>query len=795
MLRLLLPLLVLLPSLSLAQVIKGNVKNEKNEAIPFANVVLLQNQDKSILKGALTDEDGSFEILNLKNTDSVYLQIKSIGYQVFTSNAFLLNENLKPFNLVLKEDLKQLDEVVVQAQGRVLEQSLGTLSYNLAEAKKIHAVNSTWEMLGRIPGVSTDDMENSIKVNGKNSIQFEIDGRIQRVDANQISSVLKSLAIDDIEEIKVHTSPSSKYESNTEVVIEIKTKRKKENGWTGTENLSISHSIFPKLNNGLYLDGRFGDFYLKGLLTTVVKKGYQLEQRERLYDSETQESSKNKWFYGGHYFLPSIDLGWDISKKDFIGFAYQTRPLKWRDESYTNDFFHKRGEEDSLLHSVRDQTSTYSKHIFNINYKRKFEAIKGELSLGGDLILVDNKENQMVSSYSKNLKTESNALLLDQLDSKIQTKTNVQTYYLDYEMPISNLIDDFKIGLKYSKQSVLNEPEYLFKNNPSRNENTSFDYQENVFASYANVSKKIGKFALATGVRIERYERSANIKSVDSLFINYLPNFSLSYNPNDDHSFSWSWTEKIHRPGHSILNPFRAYGSISRYAVGNPTLLPLYINNTEFNYVYKSAYSLSVYRRKRKNIFQQISILDEESGNLGRWEWTNTTQNIYTGISLNVPVNWKKGFFKSTFDFNLYRTEQDNDYLGRPVIVDNTAWELSVQNNMKLPAKINFEFSFLLESPWKSYTYEFDRYLFTMNMNIKRSFLSDKASIILSVRDLFNAYNYEYSSTIDEHQKIYYNNIRENRVLSLKFTYRFGKDKLKVQNKMNKGNLEERNRL
>ena len=795
MLRLLLPLLVLLPSLSLAQVIKGKVKNEKNEPIPFANVILLKKQDRAILKGSLTDAEGNFEILESKEKDLIILQVKSLGHQVYESEPFLLKERQLAFDVLLKEDLKQLDEVVVQAQGKVMEQSLGVLKYNLAEAKKIHAVNSTWEMLGRIPGVSTDDMENSIKVNGKNSIQFEIDGRIQRVSSGEIANFLKSLAVDDVEEIKVHTSPSAKYESNVDVVIEIKTKKKRENGWTGTETLNYWQGIYPRLNNGLYLDGKQGNFYLKGRLSIYGTKKYQLLQSSRFHKDKLEESNRADWYYGWYGVSPSVDLGWDISEKDFIGFAYQNSSEKYLEESYTDDIYLKSEQEYYRLHSPKDLNQETFKHLFNVNYKREFVTLDARLSLGADLILKDFKGEQIMHSDSIKTQENSHEILVDRLDSEIESKTNVQTYYLDYEMPVASLLDDFKIGLKYSKQKLLNEAQYRFVNSSARNEANTFDYEESTFAFYTSFSKKIGDLAMGTGLRIEKYQREANVKSVDSTFWNYLPNLSLTYNPNDNHSFSCTWSKKTTRPYHNYLNPFKNYFNINRYSVGNPTLLPVFRNNFELNYIFKGAYSLTLYHSIVNNSQTQISILDPVSRKFSRWERINLIEQIETGLNLNVPVTLKKDFLKSTLDFNLYQISGNNEYLGTAVNTKNTAWDLGIQNNFTLPSKINLELNASIASPFKEYNFEINEYIYGLDIQIKRSILKDKGDLVLGLRDIFNTRNYKISTHQGEGSRIDYENIRESRVFSLSFTYRFGKDKLKVQNKMNKGNQEERNRL
>lgn len=94
---------------SYTQNISGNVTSENGEAITFASVVVLNST-----KGTQTDEEGEF-ILNLNEGD-YQLAISAIGYARVVKWVQLKSSELLSINIILKEKVESLDQVVVTAE-------------------------------------------------------------------------------------------------------------------------------------------------------------------------------------------------------------------------------------------------------------------------------------------------------------------------------------------------------------------------------------------------------------------------------------------------------------------------------------------------------------------------------------------------------------------------------------------------------------------------------------------------------------------------------------------------------
>lgn len=128
---------ILVSTETFAQItLSGKVKDQGNEALIGVNVYL-----KNTVVGTVSDVDGAFKLQVLANSTSSKLIFSLIGY---TTQELAIG-NRTEFTVVLQEDVKSLDEIVV-------------LGYQSEERKKIlGAVNTvSSELISRIPVAGID---------------------------------------------------------------------------------------------------------------------------------------------------------------------------------------------------------------------------------------------------------------------------------------------------------------------------------------------------------------------------------------------------------------------------------------------------------------------------------------------------------------------------------------------------------------------------------------------------------------------------------------------------------------
>lgn len=141
-------MLLLCGQMSYAQqdcMVAGSVMDEMGETLIGVSVVVKGNPSK----GAITDLDGRFRISNLKKNN--VLQFSFIGYKTYEYKVTNSKERLK---VVLKEDVGNLDEVVVVGRSTARKVSVVGAVTNISPAELSIPATSVTNMLGgRVPGI------------------------------------------------------------------------------------------------------------------------------------------------------------------------------------------------------------------------------------------------------------------------------------------------------------------------------------------------------------------------------------------------------------------------------------------------------------------------------------------------------------------------------------------------------------------------------------------------------------------------------------------------------------------
>jgi len=190
------------PSSSVAQQsrrqVTGSVTDEYGEPIIGANIM-----EKGTTNGVITDYDGNF-VISLG--DDAVLAVSYIGY---------VNQDIKigeqtSYKIVLREDLLNLDEVVVVGYGTVKKRDL-TGSVASVDASKIASVPATSAsdaLQGRVPGVVVTNSDWSpgtsptVMIRGKRSITASNDP-LYVIDGVPVTGGVNEVSPSDIESMEI----------------------------------------------------------------------------------------------------------------------------------------------------------------------------------------------------------------------------------------------------------------------------------------------------------------------------------------------------------------------------------------------------------------------------------------------------------------------------------------------------------------------------------------------------------------------------------------------------------------
>ncbi|HBK70463.1 MAG TPA: hypothetical protein DDZ39_02200, partial [Flavobacteriaceae bacterium] len=165
--------LLLFTAISSSQtVIKGTITSEKQQAIPFANI-LIKVDSTVIIAYTYSDKNGNY-LLKTKKTGKFNLYFSALGYKTQVTPIEITNEpNEIIKNVVLKEKSFELDEVIIQADKPITIKK-DTIIFNAKSFSK-GSDQIVEDLLKNIPGITVEG-NGAIKIGGKEVEKVMVDG-------------------------------------------------------------------------------------------------------------------------------------------------------------------------------------------------------------------------------------------------------------------------------------------------------------------------------------------------------------------------------------------------------------------------------------------------------------------------------------------------------------------------------------------------------------------------------------------------------------------------------------------
>ena len=173
-------LIVLTPTTSQGFTVKGKVVDDNGNPIPGVNIV-----EKGTNKGTITDDNGDFVFTT--SSPKVVLVFSFVGYETIEISV----DNQEIINVVLKESIKTLDEVVVIGYGTTLKKDLVTsvAKVNPNKISKATASGVNDLLFGKASGIQIQQYSSqpggliNLSIRGRGTPLIIVDGVIVPSDA------------------------------------------------------------------------------------------------------------------------------------------------------------------------------------------------------------------------------------------------------------------------------------------------------------------------------------------------------------------------------------------------------------------------------------------------------------------------------------------------------------------------------------------------------------------------------------------------------------------------------------
>ena len=743
----------LLVFLALAQEPTGSISGTVTEAsgspAAFATMVLLDT-DSVMVKADYTKEDGTFSLLSIP-VGSYQLQLSSVQYQPYISDIFKLNvgQNLQLDPIAITAAVTQLEDVQVTAARPLVEVQPDKTVFKV-EGSVNASGNDGMELLRKAPGVIVDNNDNII-LQGKNGVKIYIDGKPSHLRGEDLVALLRSLQSEDIESLDIITNPSAKYDAEGNAgIIDIKLKKDKNLGMNATITAGYDVGKKERYRAGINTNYRNKKVSLFGSYTFYDNAGTNNTNLfKELNGNFLDQKSYSSWTYQGHNFRGGAD--YYINKKHTVGFVVNGSLAERGGATNSTTPFGiiETGEVEQILQA--DNRRGFSTDNLQANLNYQFSGEKGtSLNIDADYGYYWNEGGL----YQPNIYYDPSGEVveLERIFTDDQlTRIDIRTFKTDYETNLGN--GKLGAGIKWSDVETGNTYDFFSVIEEEKikdiDRSSAFDYREKVAAAYLNYFTKLGeKYSISGGIRMEHTEsdgileseKENEINEVKRSYTDFFPSGGLTFEPNKKHKFALNYSRRIDRPGYKDLNPFEFKLDELTFQRGNPFLNPQYTNSYQVSHTYKYKLTSTLSYSHTNDFFAVVTDTTGERGSLISQQNIADARNI--GLNVSYPFDVTK-WWSVYSNLNLYHVAYDANIEGATIDLNQTTYNIYMQNSFVLPKDLKLEISGWYNSPsvWGG-TFETEA-MWSLDIGFKKSLLKDRGTLSVNLTDVFKTQEWE----------------------------------------------------
>lgn len=677
----LIPLCILLNSSLFSQTISGTVNDPSGKPQEFATVMLMRAKDTALVKGAITDINGRFELEKIAS-GSYFTRVSMVGFKNYNSKPFDHDGKDLTLEMIPLSKLDtELKEVTITAQKPLIEVQADKLVFNVDASPTNMGLNAL-ELLRKSPGVSLDQNEN-VSLKGRQNVIIQINGKVSPMSGQDLAQFLKGLNAADIEAIEIISNPGAKYDAEGNAgVINIRLKKDKKLGTNGSINIGLYQGITPKGDASVSFNHRdkkvnvFGSASIfRGIFNNTMHMDNQISSKDAHFD---QYNTMN-WFARPQN--ARFGLDYSPNRKHTFGFLVTGGVFIPNNNSsaQTNIGSLSTNRVDSILYAKNEGQMRNWNSNFNVNYKFA-DTLGNELNVDADYGIFRDSQTILNSNTYRNGR-DTKTLSSTMFKMVMPRDIDIKSIKADYEHPLSIFAKkDSKIGVGFKLSEVLTDNRFNFMNVVNNQDefdvdrSNNFTYREQISAGFVNFNTKIKKITVQAGLRVEHTDsrgdliayKPVNNKTVDTSYTNAFPSIALGYTFSKNVAMNLTFRRSLDRPRYQQLNPFEQRLDEISFRKGNPFIRPQYTQSVEMGWTLWQRANLSVNYAKTRNAFAEIS--DTEVDPLtGKQRFLLQTRNLATrnniGVNLTTPIpikKWWNGNLNLYYNYSIIEADYGN---------------------------------------------------------------------------------------------------------------------------------------
>lgn len=757
------------------------IEQSSGEPLPFATVILFNEQDSSMASNDLTDLDGNFSLSVAPGDYYAVLQFIGFADNVIPNIRVTPDqERVVLGQLLMASDATVLQEVEVTAERSQMEFKLDRRVFNVAK-DLTNGGNSAADILDNVPSVSVDP-EGNVSLRGSQGVRILINGKPSGMLSGGDTKALLRMQGDIIESIEVITNPSARYEAEGEAgIINIILKKNQEKGINGSfgvtagypQNYGLSYSLNYRKKDFNFFSNFGVDYRKSPGGGEATQRFFENGNLTEFYSTTTDQTR------GGTSAYLQMGTDWILNPQNTITGSLLYRGGRGENNSVVSyrDFDANENITNLTLRDIVETEDSQNLEA-SVSYKKTFEQKGREWTMVMKYILDDDTE---LADYEQT--DNDSPIRLLQLSSNTEDERNF-LFQTDYVYPIG---DKSKVegGMRVALRTVNNNFQVQQNNSGTFDVLPGFDdellYTEDIYAAYLIGAHEFGAFSTQVGLRAELSDITASLlkseQSNDQDYLNLFPSASLAYKFSAAKQLQVSYSRRLSRPYFRRLLPFSNFNNPRNINIGNPNLRPEFTDAFEMGFLqYLTNGSLlsSVYYRRTTGVIERLVLAGEEEGTTLVFPVNLSARDAY-GLEFNFSYQLTK-WWDLNSDLNFYREQINGQFEERDYSSDTYTWSGRINNKFKISKPLQVQASFRYNAPQNTTQ---GRRLSTYALDIAAALdvLSGKGTLTLSGRDLFNTRIRRSEVNLPDYQEESFFQWRQTRQVILTFSYRINQSK------------------
>ena len=772
------------------QTVTFSIQQQTKEPIDAATIIISDQKTGKVIANGLTETDGKFNYTLIDGSYQLYCG--AIGCRD-TTILFSIPNNHSIYNIYLYPDGTELKDVIVTArkQRSLIKMESGKISISVAESYLANLGNSL-DVLRHTPNVRLDNKGN-LSLSALGNAAVYVNGKRIRLQGETLTAYLRTIPSSNIASITTSTNPDASYDSEgASGIIDIKLKDNNERG------LYISTSHGMSFWNHIRQSSDFSMTYNEQTWQLGINYSHNIGHYDMEYGtdrmqegdrnfSETNDTDKRNTYAGGLAFV------FQPNKKHKLMLNTSVDALTGPGVTATTTWIYKGRD---TLHEILKARNDYTKqentkYTTGIGYQLNITE-QQTITANADWIHVDvvSNNNQPNAFYSPN----GTLLREDNYPAKSKKNINIISSAIDYKLKNSHN-GELLTGIKAAKVESNNRFGFYAKGVLDNTRSNRFTYQESNLEGYIQYAQKWKHVQATVGMRIEYMQTIGTLESyLDGKLMEenknnhtrLFPNLSISYDLNDKAKLTLAYSKRQDKARYEDLNPIEYLLDELTYWKGNPFIQPQINHRVSLDYT-KNNLSVTLSYNQLNNYFTQLpdaykkDCIVMTTKNIGKQKQLaldliyNKRLTSWWDVSANIGAY----YFINHLDYESYR----EDYRC-------PSCNLSLSNDIQLPAKVRMELSARYASKRQGRSYEVFKPSGSIDIGLSKRLLRDRLSLSLMITDLLHTERWDsYGRKGTLELDIWGHS--ESRQVIFRVNYNFGSRKFET----NKNKVKEAERL